>query len=189
MPTGQKRLKQSGNSVNYGGWRRGPHFIYTHTHIHIICNYNSEFMMLRERRGVIKWGMLSAILYPPPLPVAPPVVRLSLARAPLTRGVPFSYVYHMTAQCTQIILMDRAKESVLLGGWEKKFLENIQKGRNNRAFSGTEFDAFLLFHSFKESFVLYCLFYVQFRCQFFVLFLFCSSVGFPDITFFDPINC
>lgn len=27
-----------------------------HTHIHIICNYNSQCMMLRERRGVTKWG-------------------------------------------------------------------------------------------------------------------------------------
>lgn len=60
--------------------------------------------------------------------------------------------------------MDRAKESVLLGGREKKFQENI--GRNSRGFSAAEFDAFLLFHSLKESFVLYCLFYVQFRSIF-----------------------
>lgn len=60
-----------------------------YTHIHIICNYNSQCMMLRERRGVHKVGDVIRHIVPAPASCSPARRTSQSDTSPPRQGCPF----------------------------------------------------------------------------------------------------
>lgn len=111
-------------------------------------------MMLRERRGVIKWRDVIRHIVPAPASYSPARRTSQSGASPSRQGCPFPLcISYKGIVCSNNFNGSRQRISFARRSEREISRECIQK-RNRRAFSGTEIDAFLLFHSFNCSFVL-----------------------------------